>query len=87
VLTRRQRQVVAAYATGLMRKEVAHQLGIAKNTVDVHLTAIYDLTGFANRTELTRWWLGLDDDGLCPVTLGRCSLPAGHHGAHQAAFG
>lgn len=84
-LTPRQREVVAAVATGLTNKEVAYQLGISKHTVDVHITDILAKLHLDNRMELARWWLG-HFEGTCSSVLARCTLPAGHDGEHQALF-
>jgi len=56
-LTRRQAQVLALVAQGLPNRTIAATLGIAEGTVEVHLTAIFDKVGVANRSALVaRVW-------------------------------
>ena len=50
-LTEREVAVLQLVAQGLANKEVAAELGIATNTVAVHLRNIFDKTGAKSRTE------------------------------------
>jgi DNA-binding CsgD family transcriptional regulator len=50
-LTRRERQILAAAATGASNSEIAAELVIAPGTVKKHLDNIYGKLGAANRTE------------------------------------
>jgi len=52
MLTDRQNEIVALVSRGLQNKEIAHKLGISKNTVKIHLENIFSKTGYSNRTEL-----------------------------------
>jgi ATP/maltotriose-dependent transcriptional regulator MalT len=51
VLTKREREVLAAAATGASNAQIAAQLVIALGTVKKHLDNIYDKLEAANRTE------------------------------------
>ena len=55
-ITKRQMEVIEYVRKGLKDKEIAEQLGIAKNTVKNHLKNIYSRLGVDGRTELS----GLD---------------------------
>ncbi len=49
-LTTRQREVLAALATGLSNKEIAREFGLSDKTVKVHVGAIFTALGVSNRT-------------------------------------
>jgi len=51
-LTPRERQVVAAVASGATNKEIAREMGISEATVKHHLTSVFDKTGVSTRLEL-----------------------------------
>ena len=51
-LTARQREVLAAVATGGSNKEVAQKLHLSEDTVKHHITKILDKTGMSSRVEL-----------------------------------
>lgn len=50
-LSARQLEVLAAMCQGLSNKQIAQQLQIAEKTVKVHVTAIFERLGVANRTQ------------------------------------
>lgn len=50
-LTERQRDVLALMAKGLTNREIGGVLGIAENTVKVHVKAILEALEATNRTE------------------------------------
>ena len=52
-LTPRQIEILSLVAKGLTNKDISAALNISRNTVRVHLTAILDGLGAANRTEAT----------------------------------
>lgn len=49
-LSERHRQVLQWLARGLSQKEIAHELGISRQTVRNHLVRIYDLLGLERRS-------------------------------------
>lgn len=51
-LTPRERQVVAAVASGATNKDIARELRISEDTVKHHLTSIFDKVGVSTRLEL-----------------------------------
>ena len=51
-LTTRQREVLERVERGLSNKEIAIDLGIAPNTVKIHMSALFSLFGAHNRTQL-----------------------------------
>jgi DNA-binding NarL/FixJ family response regulator len=56
-LTRRQAQVLELLALGKSNKTVAAALGCAQSTVEVHVTALFEKSGCASRSELVaRFW-------------------------------
>lgn len=59
-LTDREREVAARLASGLSMKEIADELGIAANTVRVHVTRIYAKLGVMNKAELASMLAGLE---------------------------
>lgn len=54
-LTPRAREVVALIAQGLDDAEVAKKLGVSRNTLKNHVSAIYKATGAQRRTALVIW--------------------------------
>ena len=54
-LTPTERRVAALVGDGLSNKEVAHALGIASKTVELHLTHVYVKLAVGSRAELVRW--------------------------------
>ena len=53
-LPARQRQVLEAMASGLLNKQIAHQLGIAEKTVKMHRAMMLDRLGVATSAEAVR---------------------------------
>lgn len=51
-LTAREREIVAAVASGESNKDIAARLSISQQTVKHHLTNIFDKTGISTRLEL-----------------------------------
>lgn len=51
-LTARERQVIAAVATGESNREIATRLGLSEITVKHHVSNIFDKLGVSNRAEL-----------------------------------
>ena len=56
-LTPRQGEVLEHVARGLTNKEIAHQLGTAENTIELHITRILRKAGASSRAQLlaTLW--------------------------------
>ncbi len=54
-LTPRQLQVMQLVAHGKSAKEIAHELGISRKTVEFHKACILQTLGMRNSTELTRF--------------------------------
>lgn len=52
MLTPRQREVLALVLSGLCDKEIAADLGVARNTVSVHLRMLYKAFDVRNRSKL-----------------------------------
>ncbi len=52
ILTRREREIVAAIVQGASNKDIGRQFGLRESTVKNHLTHIFDKLGVANRLEL-----------------------------------
>ena len=52
-LTPKQREVTLRVLRGLTNREIAEDLGIAEQTVKVHMHGIFDRLGLRNRSELT----------------------------------
>ena len=50
----RQRQVLKAMASGLLNKQIAHQLGIAEKTVKMHRAMMLDRLGVGTSAEAVR---------------------------------
>jgi DNA-binding NarL/FixJ family response regulator len=51
-LTNRQKEVLHLIARGLQNKHIARELDIAERTVKMHITALLELVGAKNRTQL-----------------------------------
>ncbi|MDO9384551.1 MAG: response regulator transcription factor [Hyphomicrobiaceae bacterium] len=51
-LTSRQREVLARVERGMSNKEIALDLGIAPNTVKIHMSAMFAIFGARSRTQL-----------------------------------
>jgi DNA-binding NarL/FixJ family response regulator len=54
-LTPREREVLAALSTGASNKDICRQLGIAFDTVKIHVQSIYRKLGVHNRTKAALW--------------------------------
>ncbi|MBA3416546.1 MAG: hypothetical protein H0U10_15100 [Chloroflexia bacterium] len=54
-LTRRERAVAGAVATGLANKEIARVMGIADKTVEMHVGTCLGKLGFSSRSQLAVW--------------------------------
>jgi two-component system nitrate/nitrite response regulator NarL len=54
-LTPREREIVAAVATGESNREVARRLALAEDTVKHHISNIFDKLGVSNRAELAAY--------------------------------
>lgn len=52
-LTAREKEIMSLVIQGKLNKEIADFLGISKNTVEKHLTSIYQKLEVRNRTEAT----------------------------------
>jgi len=50
-LTRTQMEVLRHVHSGLLNKQIAHELGIAEATVKVHMTALMRKLNVRNRTQ------------------------------------
>ena len=50
-LTKRQMEILVSLQRGLSNIDIAHQLGIRKDSVEEHIRAIFSKLGAANRTE------------------------------------
>ncbi len=59
-LTDREREVAQLVASGDSTKEIAARLGIAVNTVRVHVTRVYAKLGVVNKAELASMLAGLE---------------------------
>lgn len=64
-LSRRERQIAQAYASGLSYRGIAQSLGIAPSTVRTHLGTIYRKLGVSTKIALTR---ALSGDAQRPAT-------------------
>ena len=56
-LTPRERELLAALASGLTNQQMASQLGISLNTVKFHLKNLYDKLGVGNRAQAVAFYL------------------------------
>lgn len=62
-LTPQQLRVLMAMAEGLLNKQIAHELGLAENTVKVHVTAILRKLGCYSRTQAAVMLKALEAEG------------------------
>jgi DNA-binding NarL/FixJ family response regulator len=62
-LTPQQFRVLLCLADGLLNKQIAHELGLAENTVKVHVTAILKKLECYSRTQAAVLVKGLETDG------------------------
>jgi len=58
-MTARQTQILTALAHGLTNKEIGKLCGVSANCIKLHIAAIYDKLGAANRAEAVM--IGLRD--------------------------
>ena len=58
VLSKREKEVATAYASGESYKEIARSLGLSPTTVRTHLRTVYSKLGVPSKIELARF---LDD--------------------------
>jgi DNA-binding NarL/FixJ family response regulator len=65
-LTPQQLRVLMAMAEGLLNKQIAHELGLAENTVKVHVTAILRKLGCYSRTQAAVMLKALEAEGAAP---------------------
>lgn len=61
-LTPQQFRVLLCLADGLLNKQIAHELGLAENTVKVHVTAILKKLGCYSRTQAAVLVKSLEND-------------------------
>lgn len=61
-LTTRERQIARRFARGESHKEIAARIGLSPATVRVHLSAVYQKTGIANKAALAAMILALDHE-------------------------
>jgi len=54
-LTPTEQRVLGLVAKGLANKSIAKEMKVSQRTVESHVSSILQKTGFANRTEVTRW--------------------------------
>jgi non-specific serine/threonine protein kinase len=54
-LTRREREIAALVAKGMVNREIAERLFLSKRTVDSHIEHIFAKLGFTSRTQLATW--------------------------------
>ena len=55
-LSKRERQVLQLLTEGMENKKIAEVLNVTVNTVEKHLTKVYQKLGVTTRTEAVRWW-------------------------------
>jgi DNA-binding NarL/FixJ family response regulator len=55
-LSRREREVLQLLTEGQDNKTIAESLHVTLNTVEKHLTSIYNKLGVSSRTEAVHWW-------------------------------
>jgi DNA-binding NarL/FixJ family response regulator len=65
-LTPQQFRVLLCLADGLLNKQIAAELGLAENTVKVHVTAILKKLGCYSRTQAAVLVKGLEAEGVEP---------------------
>lgn len=56
LLTTREMDVISRIATGSSNKEIARELNIAVNTVNVHVNSVIRKLGVNNRTQIAIWY-------------------------------
>ena len=66
-LTPQQFRVLLCLADGLLNKQIAHELGLAENTVKVHVTAILKKLECYSRTQAAVLVKSLGAEGMEPV--------------------
>ncbi len=74
-LSKREKEVAAAYADGQSYKEIARDLGVSPTTVRSHLRAVYSKLGVSSKIALAQFLSG-ESDGTEPQALGDASLTA-----------
>ncbi|WP_199910605.1 helix-turn-helix domain-containing protein, partial [Xanthomonas fragariae] len=62
-LTPQQFRVLLSLADGLLNKQIAHELGLAENTVKVHVTAILKKLDCYSRTQAAVLVKALEPEG------------------------
>ncbi len=55
-LTPQETRLVELVCQGLPNKQIAHSMGLSKNTVPVYLHELFLKTGVRSRTELALWY-------------------------------
>ena len=76
-LTPQQFRVLLCLADGLLNKQIAHELGLADNTVKVHVTAILKKLGCHSRTQAAVLVKSLEPEGV-PGEIGPEDADADH---------
>ncbi|MEM7744620.1 MAG: GAF domain-containing protein [Pseudomonadota bacterium] len=74
-LSKREKEVAAAYADGQSYKEIARDLGVSPTTVRSHLRAVYSKLGVSSKIALAQFLSG-ESEGTEPQALGDASLTA-----------
>jgi DNA-binding NarL/FixJ family response regulator len=73
-LTPQQMRVLMCMADGLLNKQIAHEMGLAENTVKVHVTAVLHKLGCHSRTHAAVLVKALEAEGapesLAPEAIG-----------------
>ncbi|MBI1286779.1 MAG: hypothetical protein GC178_04295 [Flavobacteriales bacterium] len=59
-LTECQMRIIGLSVKGLMRKEMAEELGKSRHTIDTHLDRIYKLLDLHSDKQLTAWACAMD---------------------------
>lgn len=67
-LSTQEQRIARLLAWGMVQKEIADKLGIAPQTISVHLRNIYRKLAIHKETDLCRWWIfyeyGIADNPL-----------------------
>lgn len=63
VLTARERELLAALASGWTNLQIAARIGISRNTVKYHLKNLYDKLGVTNRAMAVALYMSVTRDG------------------------
>jgi len=63
VLTARERELLAALASGWSNLQIAARIGISRNTVKYHLKNLYDKLGVSNRAMAVALYMSVTRDG------------------------